>query len=77
MADALASLLRLGAVLQRLATGAAWSEGPVWMPQLDAVRWSDIPGDRILQHSTVFPQHFPPARAATLPASWSLPAPRY
>src|SRR3954468_19074046 len=34
---------------ERLWTGAVWSEGPVWLPALEAVRWSDIPNDRILQ----------------------------
>jgi len=41
-------LVPSGAELQRLATGATWSEGPLWMPAERAVRWSDIPGDRIL-----------------------------
>jgi gluconolactonase len=43
------SLLAPGAALRRLATGAVWSEGPVWIPALGVVRWSDIPGNRILQ----------------------------
>jgi gluconolactonase len=34
---------------ERLWTGAIWSEGPVWLPGAGAVRWSDIPNDRILQ----------------------------
>lgn len=37
------------AVVERLATGATWSEGPLWMPEERAVRWSDIPGNRILR----------------------------
>lgn len=37
------------AKLERLWTGAVWSEGPVWLPALGAVRWSDIPNNRILQ----------------------------
>jgi gluconolactonase len=36
---------------ERLWTGSRWSEGPVWLPALGAVRWSDIPNDRILQWS--------------------------
>ncbi|MGN6325576.1 SMP-30/gluconolactonase/LRE family protein [Pseudolysinimonas sp.] len=36
---------------ERLWTGAVWSEGPVWLPALRAVRWSDIPNSRILQWS--------------------------
>lgn len=35
--------------LERLCTGASWSEGPVWMPQDGAVLWSDIPNNRILR----------------------------
>jgi gluconolactonase len=46
---ALESLLRPGAVLHRLATGAIWSEGPVWLPQDGSVMWSDIPNDRLLR----------------------------
>ncbi|GAA4773247.1 SMP-30/gluconolactonase/LRE family protein [Microbacterium gilvum] len=34
---------------EHLWTGAVWSEGPLWMPAENAVRWSDIPGDRILR----------------------------
>ncbi|WP_307807423.1 SMP-30/gluconolactonase/LRE family protein [Naasia sp. SYSU D00948] len=44
-----ASLLAPGASLERLATGAEWSEGPVWLPHTKRVRWSDIPNDRILE----------------------------
>ena len=43
------ALLRPGAVLHRLATGAIWSEGPVWLPQDGSVLWSDIPNDRVLR----------------------------
>jgi gluconolactonase len=41
------ALLRSGP--ERLATGATWSEGPVWLPATQRVRWSDIPGNRILE----------------------------
>ncbi len=34
--------------LQRLCTGAAWSEGPVWMPETAELLWSDIPNNRML-----------------------------
>lgn len=34
--------------LERLATGAAWSEGPVWLRETREVLWSDIPNDRML-----------------------------
>jgi gluconolactonase len=42
------------ATVERLGDGsvtAAWSEGPVYLPDEDAVIWSDIPGDRILHWS--------------------------
>ncbi len=46
-------LLRPGAVLRRLATGAVWSEGPVWLPRDGSVIWSDIPNNRVLRwHAT-------------------------
>jgi gluconolactonase len=47
----LEQLVPSGAELTRLWTGATWTEGPVWIPQRSAVRWSDIPGDRILEYS--------------------------
>lgn len=37
--------------LEQLATGATWSEGPVYLPDEDAVIWSDIPGNRLLRWS--------------------------
>jgi gluconolactonase len=46
-------LIPANATLTKLATGATWSEGPVWMPESATVRWSDIPGNRIMQYSTV------------------------
>lgn len=38
-----------GAALERLWTGGTWCEGPLWLPAEGCVRWSDIPGDRILR----------------------------
>ncbi|WP_144830860.1 SMP-30/gluconolactonase/LRE family protein [Microbacterium sp. BH-3-3-3] len=35
--------------VDRLWTGATWSEGPLWIPTTRRLRWSDIPGDRILE----------------------------
>jgi gluconolactonase len=35
--------------LDCLFTGSAWAEGPLWVPSSQAVRWSDIPNDRILE----------------------------
>ena len=42
-------LARPGEALQRLATGATWSEGPVWMHEDGSVLWSDIPANRMLR----------------------------
>jgi gluconolactonase len=36
---------------RRLMTGAAWAEGPVWVPDGDYVLFSDIPNDRLLRWS--------------------------
>ncbi|WP_106207467.1 SMP-30/gluconolactonase/LRE family protein [Kineococcus rhizosphaerae] len=44
-----AALVPDGAVLERLGTGSTWAEGPVWLPQEQALVFSDIPGDRILR----------------------------
>ena len=51
-------LLRPGARLERLWTGAMWGEGPVWWDD-GSVTWSDIPNNRMLrwapgQEATVF-----------------------
>lgn len=32
-----------------LSEGAVWAEGPVWLPETQSVRWSDIPNNRILE----------------------------
>jgi gluconolactonase len=45
------SLLKPGAQLEKLATGAIWSEGPVYFPEDDSVIWSDIPNNRLLRWS--------------------------
>src|SRR5215831_14348295 len=37
------------ASVERLYTGARWSEGPVWMGDWRCVLWSDIPNNRILR----------------------------
>ncbi|HVE50110.1 MAG TPA: SMP-30/gluconolactonase/LRE family protein [Casimicrobiaceae bacterium] len=39
--------------LERLCTGAVWSEGPVWLSEDASVLWSDIPNDRMLRWSDV------------------------
>jgi len=46
-----AAIFASGAPLRRLATGARWSEGPVWIDESQSVLWSDIPNDRILRWS--------------------------
>lgn len=50
--EGLAGLVDAGTIVERLWTGAIWSEGPVWLPELRAVRWSDIHTNRILQFHT-------------------------
>jgi gluconolactonase len=35
--------------LEQIAAGSTWAEGPCWIPATRTLRWSDIPGDRILQ----------------------------
>jgi len=47
--EAASMLIAPGAELERLADGAVWSEGPLWLPVSRSVRWSDIPNDRILE----------------------------
>src|ERR1700732_2858965 len=37
------------ASVERLYTGARWSEGPVWFGDARCVLWSDIPNNRILR----------------------------
>jgi gluconolactonase len=37
--------------LEKLCTGATWSEGPVWMQEDNSVLWSDIPNNRMLRWS--------------------------
>ncbi len=37
------------ASIERLYTGARWSEGPVWMGDWRCLLWSDIPNNRILR----------------------------
>jgi gluconolactonase len=47
----LTELLEPGADLEAVATGSVWAEGPVWIAGERAVRYSDIPNNRILQFS--------------------------
>ena len=45
------TILRPDSNLEKLATGATWSEGPAYLEAEDAVVWSDIPGNRLLKYS--------------------------
>ena len=47
-------LLPAGATLERVWTGAVWTEGPAWIAATGTLRFSDIPNNRILQfeHAT-------------------------
>jgi gluconolactonase len=47
----LAPVVREAGPLERLCTGAVWSEGPVWLAEDDSVLWSDIPNNRMLRWS--------------------------
>jgi gluconolactonase len=35
--------------LERIADGFVWAEGPVWLPDANALLWSDIPNNRVLR----------------------------
>lgn len=37
-------------VPRKVADGCVWSEGPLWLPELGVLRWSDIPNDRIMSY---------------------------
>ena len=39
-------LIPKGAVLETLAEGFSWSEGPVWVPELKAVLFTDVPQNK-------------------------------
>ena len=49
--ERLAPVVRGAGALERLCTGAIWSEGPVWIREDDSVLWSDIPNNRMLRWS--------------------------
>ena len=40
-----------GASIKHLYDGMLWAEGPVWLPDEDALLFSDIPNDRVLRWS--------------------------
>lgn len=39
--------------IERLWTGARWSEGPAWFPAHNTLVWSDIPNDRMLRYDAL------------------------
>lgn len=43
------SYIVANAQIERLYTGARWSEGPVWFGDMRCLIWSDIPDDRMLR----------------------------
>jgi gluconolactonase len=47
--DAFEALFPQGAVLERVATGFQFTEGPVWIEEEESLLFSDIPGNRILR----------------------------
>ena len=48
---ALDAIVPAGAVLEILAEGHEWTEGPVWVPAMDAILYSDIPNNAIYRWS--------------------------
>ncbi|MEM8632527.1 MAG: SMP-30/gluconolactonase/LRE family protein [Pseudomonadota bacterium] len=42
-------LVKTAEPLQELWTGGSWTEGPVWLPAMKSLVWSDIPSDRRLK----------------------------
>jgi gluconolactonase len=47
----LTGLVDPSATLEVVATGSIWSEGPLWIPARGALRWSDIPNNRIREYN--------------------------
>jgi gluconolactonase len=45
------SILLADSKLEKLTSGAVWSEGPVFLESDQSVIWSDIPGNRLLRWS--------------------------
>ncbi len=50
--DRMTAIVQSDAALHQVATGAVWSEGPVYFPEDESVVWSDSHGDRLLRWST-------------------------
>lgn len=51
--NGLAGLVADGVQPRKVADGCVWSEGPLWLPELGVLRWSDIPGNRIMAYDPV------------------------
>lgn len=49
--ERMGDLLSPNSRLEKLVSGATWSEGPVYFSEDDSVIWSDIPGNRLLRFS--------------------------
>ncbi len=49
--DRMRGLVRPGSSLQKIASGAVWSEGPVYFHEDGSVVWSDVLGNRLLRWS--------------------------
>ena len=47
--DELRSIVHPAAVLEVIADGFEWSEGPLWLPQEKKLIWSDVPRNKIFQ----------------------------
>ncbi|MCZ2721043.1 SMP-30/gluconolactonase/LRE family protein [Marinomonas sp. 15G1-11] len=45
-------ILLSDSILEKVCTGATWSEGPVWLEPQQTLLWSDIPNNRILSWSS-------------------------
>src|SRR5213594_2377058 len=43
-----ARCIKRNARIEKLAEGCRWAEGPVYLPAVRSLVWSDIPGDRML-----------------------------
>lgn len=46
-------LLAPDARLEKVADGLTWAEGPVWIAERGVLRFSDIPGNRVLEYAEV------------------------
>jgi gluconolactonase len=51
--DRFLKLFPAGAALTKLCTGFIWAEGPVWFSELNELRFSDIPNNRMMRWSPV------------------------